>query len=182
MGCSTKLWISSKWELRDIITVMENHISLEEQKVSKTRLNVSTGKKQRVTEKKKVIVESCHDTSPGMFTLHFKVILSEFEEMRMMYAHLNCDTPLGPCTLLSLGMNDEAISIMKSIAMVLGGYLEESDCECRGEMIEGGADNKGDGLVYFVTSGIKEGKFGNKQECFSDLGDYIKEWNEKVQR
>ena len=71
---------------------------------------------------------------------------------------------------------------MRAIAMVLGGYLEENDCEGTGEMITGAADDRSDGLLYFVTSGIKEGKFGNKEQCTDDLKEYMDEWNKEYGR
>ena len=182
MGCDTRLHVSSKWRLNEIVQVMENHLTLEERPVYKSVRRPDKKRKVRIKEMKKVVIKPCLETSPDMLTFHFKVIDSEYEEGRMMFVHLNVDTPLGPCTLLSLGMNDEAISIMRAIAMVLGGYLEENDCEGTGEMITGAADDRSDGLLYFVTSGIKEGKFGNKEQCTDDLKEYMDEWNKEYGR
>jgi len=181
MGCDTRLYISSKWRLDDVVEVMENHLHLEERMVTKKVFNNETHKMRKKKVPVKVEVESGHETALGMFQLHFKVQESKYEEGRMMFVHHNTETPLGPCTLLSLGMNDEAIAVMIAIAKVLGGYLEENDCDDKGEMITGDADNRSDGLTYYLKQGIIEGKVGNKDDVEA-LGKYVEEWNKKYNR
>jgi len=184
MGCCTTLDVSSQWRLDEIVQVMEAYLPLQDLTVVKKRFNPATGRKKSFKEMKKVIIRSCDETSPGMFTLHFRLENSEFEEQRTMFVHHNSDTPLGPCTSLSLGANDESIRIMRAIARVLGGYLEENDCEGDGEMIIGAAHNRGDSLLYFVTSGFINGKLDiNDKSCHvEELQTYIKEWKDKYER
>ena len=76
MGIDTKTYISKKYKLNDIKTVMERYLKV------------------------KVRVESCHETSIGMFVFHFK-----YKNNRMMHVHTNSERE--GYYLLSLGYDEE---------------------------------------------------------------------------
>ena len=77
MGTSTKLYVSSRWELEDIKTIIENRFDV------------------------KIKVKDCSKTSIGMFQFVFKV----GDNYRSMAVFVNHSTPLGVVTYLSLGHN-----------------------------------------------------------------------------
>lgn len=148
MGCDTHLYLKKKWEVEDILTVMKSHLSI-----------------------KKVKVRSCK-TCHGMFTLHFK-----YKTERMMYVHMVCETPIGTFMKLSLGMNAEAIEIMRKIALVLGGLLVENDCGDRMEFIQGKLCDE-NALPYFVRYAILHNE-ADENDLVS-LNDSIHKWHDRV--
>jgi len=122
MSVSAKLYLNPKWELDDIITVLER------------------------TQKQKVKVVSCHQTSAGFFYL----IMGK----RQISAFVNSDSlPIGIFTELHLGANEEATKIFRDIAQVLGGLLQPEDSKEEYEIIYSklSADN---GMPYFVKYAI----------------------------
>ena len=144
MGVCTKLYISNRFTLEDIKTVIENHIC------------------------KKVKVESCHKTSLGMYTFNFKE--------RCMYVFTDGGIPNHYC--LSLGHNEEAIEIMKTIANVLGGLFEESDCEGKLEEIQG-MFSEADGLSYFLKYAILHNELLNENDLVG-LNESIHKWHKDL--
>lgn len=141
MSVDTKLYLNPKWELEDIITVLER------------------------TQGKKVKVESCHKTSPGMF--HFNV------GDRMITVFTNHETPIGTVTYLSLGANNEAIKIFRDVAEILGGLLQPEDTREIHEMIQGKLDDE-DAMPYFVKYAILHD--GIEPDDLKGLLDSVKKW------
>ena len=125
MGADTHLYLSKRWGLDDIKTVIER------------------------TQDTKVEVESRGNMAIDYFNFSFKVGSSE----RMMHVHADAALPTGPVTLLSLSHNPQAIKVMRAIAECLGGLLEENDYDSMAEVIRGKFDDE-DGLQYFLKYAI----------------------------
>ena len=145
MSVDTRLYVSDRWELRDIKQVIKTHLG------------------------QTVAVKSYHEVALGMFMFDFGG--------RSMWVHTHTDTPIGTATMLSLGMNQEAIKIMRTIAGVLGGILEESDCEHQCEMIRGSFWDE-DGLPYFLKYAIIHDKIN--PDNIEELKTSIEEWHKKI--
>ena len=97
------------------------------------------------TQGEKPEIRSHHDFAPGYFSFQFKG--------RNLNVHTQTESPVGFVTMLSLGSNPQGISILKAIAEVLGGILEENDYNGDCEMITGNMSD-GDGLAYFVKYAV----------------------------
>jgi hypothetical protein len=124
MSTDTRLYLNPKWELRDIITILE--------------------RTQDKPVKVKVFGEE--DTHlVGMFYLY----VGE----RQITVFTNADTPIGTMTYLSLGANAEAVKIFKDIAEVLGGLLQPEDYKENFEMIQSKLNND-DAMPYFIKYAI----------------------------
>lgn len=124
MGIDTKLFLNPKWELRDIITVLER------------------------TQGKKVKVKAFGESDSwlvGMFHLDI--------DDRMITIFVNHETPMGVVTYLSLSANEKAIKIFRGIAEVLGGLLQPEDTREIYEMIEGKLYDE-DAMPYFAKYAI----------------------------
>jgi hypothetical protein len=147
MSVDTHLCIGTRWSLEDIKKVLER------------------------TQNTKVEINYTH--TPEMQRWEFKVGKND----RSMFVHIQYQTPIGQATMLSLGHNQQAIKIMRNIAVVLGGYLEESDCDSTGEMIHGRMDEN-DGLPYFVKFAILEE--GISHDDLEALTASIKKWEERI--
>jgi len=113
-----------------------------------------------------------------MFLLYFTL---KGGYVRNMFVHLNSKSPLGSCTHLSLGMNDESILIMKTITKALGGYLIENDCNDIIEEFRGEADLHCDGLMYHLRESIKNNRIKNKGSA-EQLIEEEKLWNERIKK
>ena len=148
MGTDTKLILSKRWELDDIKIVIENYLI-----------------------KTKVKVIDCNTTSIGLFRFGFKID----KEERMMYVHSDYPTPLGTATLISLGHNEQAIKIMKTIAEVLGGFLLESDCEGNHKSIQG-MFSEGNGLSYFFKYAVLHNELKDENDLVG-LNKSIHKWH-----
>jgi hypothetical protein len=162
MSIDTHLEISSKWDLEDIRTVMENYLDLKEK--TKRKKN-SLGK--FYTIKNKVEIEPSIG-QPDCYNFFFEIKGSKNPRRMFVITNSN-ENPLGPTTWMSLGSNAEAIMIMHTIAEVLGGQLEENDCNCQLESIKGKVGDH-NGLPYF----IKYALLNNKMEDEDDLMGLIK--------
>ena len=147
MSVDTHLYIGTRWSLEDIKGVLERTQNTE--------------------------VEIRYSHTPEMQIWGFKA----GKDYRSMYVHIQIQTPIGPTTMLSLGHNPQAIKIMRDIAVVLGGYLEESDCDSTGEMIRGIMDED-DGLPSVVKFAILKDGIG--YEDLNALTVSIKKWNERI--
>ncbi len=114
MGVDTHLYISYRFDVEDIKTVLENHLSCENVKIGNSH-------------------------TPSMFIVGFT-----FEgEQRNMFIH-HTSLPTGPAIMLSLGHNEQAIRIMQGIGGAIGGILEENDCDGKMQTIDGRlSDNNG---------------------------------------
>jgi hypothetical protein len=92
-----------------------------------------------------VTIKSNHDFSIGYFNLFFG--------KRMMHVFCNTATPLGAATLLSLGCDDEAHEILKSIAERIGGAFIDNDVDDKCELINGNMWEE-NALPYFLKYAI----------------------------
>jgi hypothetical protein len=111
----------------------------------------------------------------GYFNFFFKV----GNEDRMMHVHTQTETPLGRCTLLSLNHYGKAVEIMRSIADVLGGILEETDCNGNMEMIMGKIYD-GDALQYFLKYAIIND--GIDADDLEGLKESIEKWHKRMMK
>jgi hypothetical protein len=148
MSVDTNLYVGNRWELNDI-----KHIIEREYKTT-------------------VRVESNHTTSMGYFNFFFKA----GNEERMMHVHTQTETPLGRCTLLSLNHWGKAVEIMRTIADVLGGILEENDCNGNMEMVMGKIYD-GDALQYFLKYAVIHD--GIEADDIQGLKKSIEKWHKK---
>lgn len=100
MGVDTKLYISNRWNVKDIRDV----ISL--------RFGVKTEIK-------------FHDYAPDYMTIHFK--LPEAENARMLNVHT--DSMVGGFKAIQLNFrsNPEGCKVLKTLAKTFGGLFQESD-------------------------------------------------------
>ncbi len=153
MGVDTKLYISSKWEIRDIANVMETYVHII---------------------KGSLIVKHANLSKSLMYSLMFRM---ENGDNRHMYVHPESDTPLGPCTTLSLSAWGEAVEIMTAIAKVLGGILEKEDCSGMCEMMHGSTWDK-DGIPWFINEALIKGDMEDNDDI-DGLVQFIKNWKTK---
>lgn len=168
MGISARLYISSNWELRELITVMEHHLDLEPVAKSKGK------KKADILVETKCRIEIDHN----MYEFGFKIRGAEYG--RQMFVHTNCQTPVGPATLLSLGSNDESIKALTTIAKVMGGFLQENDCDGNFQEYGGMLDND-DGLAFFLKNAIMTNAMNDNHDM-TGLQTFMEEWNKKHER
>lgn len=168
MSQSTKLYLSKRWELRDIIEVMENHLDLKEQ----TRIKKNIAKKYYI-EKFKIEVAPSYDFT--FWNLNFVYN----NHNRQMVVFPNTDLCIGNLWELHLGYNDEALEIMTKIAEVLGGLLEENDCSDKGIKEIQGMIRETDGLPYFLKHAIIENKLKDNDDI-KGLNEYIHRWCDKI--
>jgi len=149
MSVDTKLYISNRYEVSDIKTIMEKHLNIKDARID------------------------FHNHTPQMFTINFT-----FNKIkRMMFVHTYTKLPTGPCILLSLGANEDATMIMKSIANVIGGLFVENDCSGNMQIISGAASEE-DGIDYF----LKWSHLNNKIPggTIKELNKAIHEWHDDV--
>lgn len=114
MGVDTHLYVSYRYEVEDIKTVLEKHLGCKDAKISGTH-------------------------TPSMFIVGFS-----FEGVsRSMYIH-HTSLPTGPAIMLSLRHDDQSVRIMKAIGKIIGGVFEDNDCDGKMETIDGTlSDNNG---------------------------------------
>lgn len=118
----------------------------------------------------KATIRSCHKTAPGYYMLMC-------DNERTINCFLANSTPLGTCHCLSLRSNKEAIQMLRGIAKVLGGFLNERDTDEDYERIEGMFFEE-DGLPYFYKYGVihNQLKDNDDQEGLSAI---IEAWNKE---
>jgi hypothetical protein len=150
MGVDARLYVSSKWKLDDIKTVIESYLRF------------------------KVKIESNHKISPGFFYFH---LMRDKKEKRTIAVFMNCNTALGTVTYLSLRSDNEAIGILKKIAEVLGGHLNKQDFDDMFDEIPGMFD-KDDGLPYFYKYAVLHNEMLNDNDL-KGLNESIKKWQKK---
>jgi hypothetical protein len=107
MGTSTILRLDSKWELRDIIKILER------------------------TQNDKVKVTAHADSLTGCYDFALEKL------DRRIFVITNSRTPIGMTTYMSLGANAQAVQIFRDVANVFGGLLLENDYDSKSEMING---------------------------------------------
>ena len=133
MGIDTKLYLNSKYEIRDIVKVLETRFDLVDQTVKATDY--------RPEHKAKVRVEAALPSTPEFYHIFFQ---REGHDVRMVSLFLHHQTPIGNCIYLSLSHNEEAILIFRTLAEVLGGMLIENDCNGTIEEIDGMLNDEDD--------------------------------------
>lgn len=151
MSVDTHLYISQRYDLEDVMTILKNHLGIEDAKINFSNVT----------------------SAPQMFTINFTFN----KKSRMMFCHTNSHLPTGPCILLSLGCNDDAVTIMKGIANVIGGLLEENDCNGNVEIINGGTWEE-DGIDYF----LKYAHLNNQipKGTIKELNTAIHQWYDDI--
>lgn len=168
MGAATKLYISKRFELRDIKEVMENHLDLKVQ--SRRKKNIM---KKVYYEKFKIEVLPTHDVGYVTFNFIYK------GHQRNMSVFDNTDLPIKGMYELHLGSNEEAIEIMKTIANVLGGLIEENDCGDKGIYEIHGMLSENNGLPYFIKWAILNNKIKSEDDLVG-LNEAIHQWHDEI--
>ena len=123
MGIDTRLLISSRWELDDVRTVLKKYLDCD------------------------TTLEYC-DASRS-----FKMAIDGNGIDRRIFILTNRRTPLGSNTYMSMRSDPQSIKIMRTIADVLGGYLNEEDTNDYYEEIDGMFYDER-GLPYFLEYAI----------------------------
>ena len=146
MGQSAILYLNPKWEMENILTILE----------------------RAYNEKPKL--RWCGENSTGMLWDCFEIIIKE----RRIFASTRSQTPIGTATHLSIGSNQEGIKILRDIAEVLGGVLQENDCGDNGfEFIDGILSGE-NGLTFFAKHAILEKGIG--QDDYVGFNQIVKDW------
>jgi hypothetical protein len=160
MSVDTKLYIGSQWEIRDIINIIQSRLGVD-----------------------KITTSRSSDPLSECLSLLFQYN----ENDRSMFVFPHAETPLGSSTMLSLGHNKDAITIMTAIADAIGGLLQPQDFNESMEMIQGNVSTE-DGLPYFVNDMIINRRPAAKSDRLTyhsgytlpDLNNHIKEWSDKI--
>jgi hypothetical protein len=97
-----------------------------------------------------------------------------------MYVHTSSQTPLGPATYMSLGSNEESISIFTTIADVLGGFVCRNDCEGTMHWHDSSLRDD-DGIAYFLKRATLENKMESADDLIN-LQEFMRVWKEKHRR
>lgn len=151
MGVDTHLLINSKWRPDDIATILKKHFGKKEVKVNPSSIPAD------------------------LMTITFESDLYNYG--RCMYFHNHVMTPIGSCCMLSLGYDKEAVTIMKRIANVIGGILEERDSDGKMELFDGKLTEE-DSLPYFIRYSILNNECNG--DSIAELNQSIKEWINNV--
>jgi hypothetical protein len=168
MGAATKLYISKRFELRDIKEVMENHLDLKVQ--SRRKKNVM---KKVYYDKFKIEVLPTHDV--GYVTFNF-IYNGRY---RTMSVFDNTDLAIKGLYELHLGHNEDSITIMRTIAEVLGGLLEENDCGDKGLEDVHGKLSEYYGLPYFLRYAIIHNTLKDPKNLI-EFNEAIHKWYDEV--
>ena len=150
MGTSTKLYVSSRWQIEDIKTIIENKFKVE------------------------VTVKDCVEISIGMFQFMFTFK----QQNRMMSIFSNSETPLGSAIQLNMSYNDDSIIIMETIAGILGGIIQKRDYEETYMMIPG-KFIESNALPYFFKRAMLLDKMEDENDLVG-LNKYIHEWYDEI--
>ena len=148
MGVDTHLYVSNRFSFEDIKTVLECHL-----------------------DGKDVTIHHSH--TPEMSTIAFKI----GDDQRNMFLHRS-HLPTGPVLLLSLGHNEQAVQIMRTIGKAIGGILEESDCDGKMQTITGSLSDEA-GLQYFLKWAVITNRLPG--ETIRELNQAIHDWHDQFQ-
>lgn len=94
---------------------------------------------------------------------------------RMTHVWPAYHTPMGSMHMLSMASNPQGIKLLKGIAEVFGGLLQEEDVTEKCEIITGAMTDE-NALPYFLKQSLME---GNDAESLDDLIATIKAWGLK---
>lgn len=152
MGVDTHLYLSNRWRLEDVIEVINQHICIDSPVQAKPSDHCATFGSLQ---------------SPGNWFCGY---------------HLETDTPLGRFLMLSLRHSDAAVERMKTIARILGGALEERDCDGNIEFIDGRLSDESQ-LQYHLKYAVIHGHSGETdREGINGLINSINEWRGKYSK
>ena len=167
MGATSKLYVSRRFSLEDIKTVMENHLGLE----------VQRRKKKNVANKyyyEEFKIEVLSTTILGM--VQFVFVYNK--RRRTMTVFNDTDVAIKGMYELHLGYDEDAIIILETIAKVLGGLLEKTDFTGIIENIPGML-NENDGLPYFLKYAIIHNELEHQNDLIG-LNESIHNWFDYV--
>ena len=150
MGVDTHLFISNRFSVEDVETILKCRLACQDVKVN-------------------------HSHTPEMSTITFKMGGNH----RNMFVHYRYHLPTGPVLLLSLGFNDQAVMIMRTIAENIGGILEENDCVGTMESINGHLSDE-DGLQYFLKWSVINNKLPDN--TIRELNQAIHDWYDSFEK
>ena len=156
MGADTKLYINKRFDVEDVAAVIEHYVL-----------------PQLFDDFSKPKIIAAKNAYCGYITF------GNPQNMRSMFYYTIAKTPLGPCNLFSLGLNEQSIKIMTIIAEVLGGIVQEHDTYDNYKMY-GGRLDEDDGLSYFIKYAvIHEGNDGRNIKA---LKETIDKWKSKYRQ
>jgi hypothetical protein len=147
MGVDTHLYISNRFSIEDVKTLLECHLDGKDVKIE-------------------------HTHTPEMSLIAFKI----GDDSRTMHVHRS-HLPTGPVLLLSMGRNEQAIKIMRTVGKAIGGILEENDCNGTMEVIHGHLSDE-DGLQYFLKWAVITNRLTGG--TIKELNQAIHEWHDKI--
>lgn len=168
MGQRTKLYISDKWSLEDVVTVLENWVDLKEKYEYK-----KTIRKEKIKNAYKVKVKSTGCLGMQHICFNFN------NEERLLTYFEQTDLPTKNMHELRLGYDEDAIKIMTTIANVLGGLLEENDCGSEGITEISGLMDENNGLRYFIKWAILNHKVDDVHNL-KQLNSAIHGWYDRI--
>lgn len=128
------------------------------------------------------VIESRLDTKVNVErtqSADYVVLGFKYKTERRISLFMDSHTPIGYFTYMSLGFNEEAVEIMTIIGKVFGGLLEENDCDCKMEFIEGDLDER-NALPYFMNYAVIHDKAN--PNSLVDLIKSIKKWETDIKK
>lgn len=156
MGVDTKLYISHRFNLQDVMDVIQYHVI--------PNLFNNEGEVKFV---------------PGHDECGYITFGNQNNRHRSMFYYPKSKTPLGTAIYLSLGHDEQAIKIMTCIAKVLGGLVQEVDNNDNMKMYNGRLIEE-DGLSYFLKYSVIHDC--NDGKDLDELKETIKKWEEKYRQ
>lgn len=146
MGVDAKLFISSRYQIHEIITIITKNFD------SKVRYDAGL------------------TTNPNYCRLTFNVIIPGGQEERMMHMHTNYNRGGFLGTLLDLGAWGQSKEILTTIAEITGGFLELDDSTGIIEEVQNQADNN---IGFLLQQAMIEGKCDGRN--VANFIKYLKE-------
>ena len=109
MGVNTRLLIDSKWEVEDIMELIQSYLTLTQEPTFKH-----------------------WGHAPGKGTITFNMKGDNKKQVRSLTFYPQYSSPLGTCTMLSMGTKfdprkNESWAILRTIGKVLGGFFNPQD-------------------------------------------------------
>jgi hypothetical protein len=107
MGTDTGLYLSNRWDIEDVMAVIENHLGVKPE---------------------------LRQTGMPSYNL---LVFEYQGEKRQLNVHYSCNTPLGKFTQINLGKWGKCDEIITTIGEVLGGLYFDNDSDGKFEFIDG---------------------------------------------
>jgi len=154
MGVDARAKLNSKWEVRSLVTVLENRCDV------------------------KVKVESCHKTSAGMF--HLFCTRKDWDYGVTLTLFLSSKDALGTNTHLMANTNEHSCFLLKSLVERFGGLFAEEDCSGTWQEFVGDF-NDDDGVAFHLREATLKRKSEGKPDLM-DVEEQMVEFNNWLAR